>query len=148
MQVTQTTKLKQINCGTCGTPFAMDEMIWNSCYNEGGFFYCPLGHSRGWSTGQTPSELDKIRKEHAAELSKAETIAAQLRSRLADKDSQLQSVQRSASAMKGQVTKIRNRVGKGVCPCCNRSFQNLKRHMELQHPEMAETAPASLTEGD
>jgi DNA repair exonuclease SbcCD ATPase subunit len=40
-------------------------------------------------------------------------------------------------AARGQMTKLRNRVGKGVCPCCNRSFENLKRHMVSKHPDYA-----------
>lgn len=31
-------------------------------------------------------------------------------------------------------------VGAGVCPCCNRTFKNLARHMAGQHP--------GFTEGD
>ena len=45
---------------------------------------------------------------------------------------------RSRAALKGQVTKIKRRVGKGICPCCRRNFANLKRHMEGQHPNWSE----------
>lgn len=41
---------------------------------------------------------------------------------------------RQLSAARGQVTRIKNRVGNGVCPCCNRSFGNLHRHMQTKHP--------------
>jgi hypothetical protein len=40
-------------------------------------------------------------------------------------------------AQRGQTTKARNqleRVGNGVCPCCTRSFTNLRRHMATKHP--------------
>lgn len=30
---------------------------------------------------------------------------------------------------------IKKRVGNGVCPCCNRTFENLSRHMSCKHPE-------------
>lgn len=43
--------------------------------------------------------------------------------------------ERSASAYKGQATRLRNRIKAGVCPRCNRTFQNLQRHMAGQHPE-------------
>lgn len=46
-----------------------------------------------------------------------------------------QHVENQLRATKGVVTKIKKRVSKGVCPCCNRSFENLKNHMESQHPE-------------
>lgn len=38
-------------------------------------------------------------------------------------------------AQKGQNTRLKNRIAAGVCPCCNRSFQNVARHMAGQHPD-------------
>ena len=38
-------------------------------------------------------------------------------------------------AAKGQISKLKKRASAGVCPCCNRSFQNLRRHMGNKHPE-------------
>ena len=45
---------------------------------------------------------------------------------------------RSRAALKGQVTKIKRRVGKGICPCCRRNFANLRDHMEDEHPDWSE----------
>lgn len=42
---------------------------------------------------------------------------------------------------KGVVTRTRNRIANGVCPCCDRSFTNLQRHMASKHPDYAH-APA------
>lgn len=42
---------------------------------------------------------------------------------------------RQLSAQKGVTTRIKNRIGNGVCPCCNRTFKNLARHMSGQHPD-------------
>ena len=50
--------------------------------------------------------------------------------------------ERRASAARGQVTKLKNRAAAGVCPCCNRQFQNLKNHMATKHPEF--NAPENL----
>ena len=50
----------------------------------------------------------------------------------------LEGARRSRAALKGQVTKIKRRVSKGICPCCRRNFANLKRHMEGQHPDWSE----------
>jgi hypothetical protein len=30
---------------------------------------------------------------------------------------------------------LHRRVGNGVCPCCSRSFTNLKRHIRSKHPD-------------
>jgi len=47
--------------------------------------------------------------------------------------------ERRLSAQKGVTTRIKNRVANGVCPCCKRSFTDLRRHMETKHPKYAET---------
>lgn len=33
------------------------------------------------------------------------------------------------------------RIHNGVCPCCNRSFVNLQRHMKTKHPEVVSVEP-------
>jgi hypothetical protein len=33
--------------------------------------------------------------------------------------------------------RIEKRIHAGVCPCCNRTFQNLARHMNTKHPDEA-----------
>lgn len=37
--------------------------------------------------------------------------------------------------MKGVATRLKNRAAHGVCPCCNRTFQQLARHMSAKHPD-------------
>ncbi len=39
-----------------------------------------------------------------------------------------------------RVAAERERIVSGVCPCCNRTFQNLARHIAGQHPDFAEPA--------
>ena len=43
-----------------------------------------------------------------------------------------------ARALKGVVTKQRKRSVAGACPCCNRTFQQLARHMKSKHPDYEE----------
>jgi len=40
-------------------------------------------------------------------------------------------------AEKAAKTRIKNRIGNGVCPCCNRTFKDLASHMKCKHPEYA-----------
>tara|TARA_Y100000310_G_scaffold338946_1_gene430083 strand:- start:1163 stop:1354 length:192 start_codon:yes stop_codon:yes gene_type:complete len=53
--------------------------------------------------------------------------------------------EKTASTYKGQVTKLKNRAKAGVCPCCNRTFQNLSRHMETKHPDFGEVIQIKKT---
>lgn len=82
--------------------------------------YCPLGHSH------IPSG-----KGEAAKL--LEQLAAARRSRDATRDL-LDHEQRSHAVTRGHLTRTKKRVAHGVCPCCNRSFADVERHMKVKHP--------------
>ncbi len=60
----------------------------------------------------------------------------------AEKDAAHQ--RRKAAAARGQLTKTKKRIAKGICPCCNRSFVNLERHMTGQHPDYAPGAASGV----
>lgn len=92
---------------------------------------CPLGHGMV-PAGKTKAqrEAEQLRDELAGEKHRAE----QARADAEYQRTQRQFAERRVAASKGQLTKIKNRVGNGVCPCCNRYFANLHRHMTTQHP--------------
>lgn len=83
--------------------------------------FCPLGHK--WTfAGESAVAKERRRVER-------------LERQLACRDEDLRAERASHSATKGQMTKLKNRAKAGVCPCCKRSFVQLARHMESQHPE-------------
>jgi hypothetical protein len=85
--------------------------------------YCPRGHI--WTfAGKGEADIERDLRE------RAETQNQHLRD-------QLEASERSKAALRGQMTKMKNRVGKGVCPCCNRTFTDLQRHMKSKHPDFA-----------
>lgn len=91
-------------------------------------FHCLYGHPQSFP-GQSELELAKAGLEAVKQrLEWAERDAKAANARLTLE-------QRKTAAAKGQMTKLRNRVSNGVCPCCNRTFQNLMRHMHTKHPE-------------
>lgn len=38
-----------------------------------------------------------------------------------------------------QVVRHKKRAAPGLCPCCNRSFVGLSRHMKTKHPQYVES---------
>ena len=116
-----TLRFVEYQCGGCGVWFAMEKHHYNQLVESRGGFYCPNGCSRRF--------IGKTEAERLREKLDAERARTAFERRRADRE------QASARAYKGQVTKIKNRIGKGVCPFCNRSFQNLHRHMESKHPD-------------
>lgn len=106
--------------------------------------HCPLGHSLV-PAGQTPAqrEAQRLRDELAMQKHNAEQAQA-------DAEYQRQQAKllgRQVAAKKGMLTKIKNRVGNGVCPCCNRYFANLHRHMVGQHPDWSPESDAATSGG-
>lgn len=84
-------------------------------------FYCINGHCRAW---QGKTEAEKLRERLTA---KERELAAEVLARM-NRD-------KTIVALKGQVTRTKNRVAAGMCPCCNRSFVALGRHMATKHPD-------------
>lgn len=112
--------VESLTCGNCGMVFWVDQHWLKEKRDTGGSFHCPNGHPRVFRK----SEADRLR-----ELLKAkEEELARERTRVELRD-------RTNAALRGQVTKIKNRVQNGVCPCCNRTFGNLGRHMAAKHPD-------------
>lgn len=109
-------------CCNCGVEFGMPSEVNRRRHQDGGSFYCPNGHSQHY----TQSEVQKLQKQ----LDEAKRDAEWQR-QLRDK------ADKSLIAQRGENTKLRKRIANGVCPCCKRSFSNLHRHMEQQHPDFA-----------
>lgn len=92
--------------------------------------YCPLGHQY---VAAGESEVARLKRE--LEQAKNRTLAEQQRHD--QTRAELRETERRRQAQKGVTTRIKNRVQKGVCPCCNRTFTNLARHMAGQHPDFS-----------
>lgn len=120
------TELVVLTC-TCGILFAIPARLNRSALKhrgDGGWqICCPLGHQWHY-VGQT--EEEKLRDRLQRERDRAGRLAA-------ERDQ----AQASLRATRGVATRRKkqlDRVAAGVCPCCGRSFQNLARHMQSQHP--------------
>lgn len=113
------TTVEAIDCFVCGLVFGIDSRFVSRRRKDGRTFYCPNGH------GQHFTETEEVRLERRLKSLEAQNTHLQ---------DQRDAAERSARAYKGQVTKIKRRVGNGVCPCCSRTFADLGRHMAGQHP--------------
>ncbi len=111
--------LAQETCCNCGVKFGLAHDYKEERLKDHRNFSCPNGHQQHY-TGET--EADRLKKELENEKRRHEFTK-----------NQSEMHKRSASANKGLLTKIKNRVKHGVCPCCNRSFINLARHMKTKH---------------
>jgi hypothetical protein len=112
----------------CGISFGLEKNHRDQLLEKKNGFFCPNGH-RQYYTGQT--EAERLKKELEQEQKRRHWIEADRDRAREERDRQ----ERRARAYKAVATKTKKRVGNGVCPCCDRTFQNLLNHMKTQHPE-------------
>lgn len=121
------------HCCRCGIAFGMPAEFDSARRRDGGQFYCPSGHVQCY----LETEATQLKRQLAVKQTEIERKQAEIDrkaatiQRLSDESA---TAERRLSAARGQITKIKNRVAKGVCPCCNRQFHDLHRHMTTEHP--------------
>lgn len=111
--------LEAVTCANCGIMFAFPQRIMTERRRDHSSFYCPSGHSQHF-----PGKSDVERARERAEYS--EKRATQLACESA-------SLRHQLHGTKGALVKVKKRISAGVCPCCNRTFSNLARHMATKH---------------
>ena len=116
----------------CGINVGVPQNLYRRAKNEGAEVYCPLGHIFVW----TETELDRT-KQRLEEEERRRRMAQERANRERERADENE---RRRIAQKAATTRSRKRHAAGVCPCCKRSFQNVKRHMKTKHPEYDPTA--------
>ena len=119
--VTDPTTLVTETCFACGVLFAMTEEFRAQRLKERerGSFYCPNGHAQHY-LGKSDAEKAREAEQHVEEL----------RLRLAAERDQRIATER-------ELKRHQKRATAGACPCCNRTFVQLARHMKTKHPDFA-----------
>lgn len=130
--LTNITTFEIETCCNCHVQFAIPTELHNRRLRDHRDFWCPNGHGQRF-TGET--EEQRLRKQ----LERAERRAANANEDARVERAECLATKRQLAATKGQLTKTRKRIAHGVCPCCQRTFQNVARHMASQHPEAVES---------
>jgi hypothetical protein len=100
-------------------------------HRDGKTFYCPNGHGQCY----TKTEEQKLRELLAAEKSRREQAERDAEWHRAE----TRKAELAASKAKKALKKVETRVNAGVCPHCNRTFQQLARHMQCKHATIITT---------
>ena len=116
------TEMVGLACGSCGAMHALPAVKYDNCVEEGGFWTCPNGCSRGYKDGRKTREAvqrerDRLKQENA----RLEEVAA--------------AACRETEKTRKKLRRHQVRVAADVCPCCQRSFAKLAMHMKSKHPE-------------
>ena len=111
----------------CGIHMAMPTNLLRNARDYGADVYCPIGHKFGWNE----TKADRLAKQLAQTESR---LADERQRRQAEQDLRLDT-ERRLTAQKAATTKAKKRHAAAVCPCCKRSFVQLRRHMAAKHPD-------------
>lgn len=106
-------------CCKCGMCFAMTRDFMDRRRKDRAMFYCPAGHAQHY-TGETEEQRLKRELERQQQITEAERARAAR-------------IERERNQVAKAHHRMRQRVFNGVCPCCNRTFQNLMAHMKTEH---------------
>lgn len=120
-----------ITCYKCGIPFGIPDYQHTRLLNNHEGFFCPNGHEQFFN-GKT--EAQKLKEQ----LEQKEKLLLEKERKIGLQMMKISTAEAERDHEKRRVTRLRRkllRVHNGVCPCCQRTFQNLWRHMVGQHPE-------------
>lgn len=123
-------------CYTCKVQHSIPETLYQSALQSANVgskaisIHCPYGHTWVYKSQNRIHEDEQIRLER----DRLKQKLAEKDDTIRDKNDQLAGKDRQLAATRGTVTRIKNRISKGVCPCCNRTFQDLMQHMLVKHP--------------
>lgn len=137
--ISETVQLTVITCGECGGTYALNERYRKHKEDKGQGWHCPYCEISWGYFGE--GKIGELTKQLVQERQRLDQIKAD-RDRLNTRAIQLE---RQRSALKGLVTKERNKAAKGLCPCCGEQFSNVASHMKNRHPEfVAKNAPEPI----
>ena len=118
----QTMRYESVECPACGVDVYMPKHLLDKRRGDKSLSWCYNGHQFSWHE----SEADRLKKQVEAEQRRVAMALAEA----ADANK----LRREAEE---KLARHQKRTRNGVCPCCKRSFTNLRRHMETKHPEAA-----------
>lgn len=133
---TSTQQFTVINCGSCDVQFALSTDKYNKVVETGEFFYCPNGHRIRYTDNEN-SILKRDLDAQKFETERQRRYKEEEIQRNTEKQKELESTRHQLHGTQGALTKIKKRIGAGMCPVpgCKRHFTNLDHHLHTQHPD-------------
>jgi len=109
-KVSSEIEYETVECPQCGHLIVLSTFFVAQRRKDHANFYCPNGHSAAYSAKPKEELLREDKARLVSELDQERAARARAEQKLA-------------------------RVGRGVCPECNRTFKNLARHRKCKHAE-------------
>lgn len=122
MTITKTVELTEGCCAVCGIDYAVPKDWLQQKINDKGEFYCPNGHCRVFTNESHYEKEQRLEREK---------LQIEERAKRLQSDNNI--LRNEIENEKRKLEKLNIRINNGVCPHCNRTFQNLKRHIQCKH---------------
>lgn len=110
----------------CGIRFAIPSQLNDTAREQGNYtLSCPLGHKGDYWPGKSGEQRERDQRERAE-------------ARVRAMQDQLDASERSRRALRGHLTRIKNRIANGVCPvpgCKRTGLTQTMRHIATKHPQ-------------
>lgn len=100
--------------------------------------HCPNGHVWAY-VGESDAQ------KAADRAARAEGEAVRLQAQLDQENAAREHEERRSRALKGHLTRLRNRIALGKCPRCHDEFPDVREHIEVEHPDWAAAHQDALT---
>lgn len=113
-------QMTEMECGECGISFCVPESWRSERQKNGTGWFCPNGHSRIYRE----SDVQKLTKQLSEEKERTRLALCRENEERA-----------RADRLEKERKRLAKRAHAGTCPCCNRTFQQLARHMKTKHPD-------------
>lgn len=125
-----------VECGKCGVTFGLSDSFIAARREDHGTWYCPNGDGRRYTA---KNETEKL----AEQLEREKRYRGYAETRNTVLLDQLEATERSRAALRGHLTRARNKIANGVCPVgnCRRHFDNVQDHIASEHPQWHVTDP-------
>lgn len=122
----------------CGcVDFAVPDSTYKRWHNTHCNWHCPTCGASRHFVAQSEAEKARAERDQARiELATVRTYADELRD-------QRDQEKRRAISYRGHLSRTKKRIAQGVCPCCQRTFAQLSRHMKAKHPDYAQEIAAA-----
>jgi DNA repair exonuclease SbcCD ATPase subunit len=134
MKITVSTELTDMTCPCCGGVYAISQQYLDEARRKGSFeqcWACPYcKQTRGYGKSKHEIAQEALQKQIEELKQKNNAEAAQR----AYFEQEAEHFRKSRDKAESLLKKHKKRVSNGVCPCCNRTFINLQRHMASKHP--------------
>ncbi len=107
---------------TCGHDVWLSERMANQRRRDHQSIWCPLCGITNVFKDESDVEAARRQRDEAKKAQK-------------EAEWEAQAARNQARAIKAANTKLKKRISAGVCPCCHRSFKQLRQHMARMHPD-------------